>query len=97
MPVGSIGQIQLPPSPDLFANRSADNGGFGALLKDAMSNVTQTDAASKAAGLEAILGGDIDLHNVTIAASKAELMLSMTLAIRSKIIDAYQEMMRMSI
>ncbi|MGB4266344.1 MAG: flagellar hook-basal body complex protein FliE, partial [Limnochordia bacterium] len=41
--------------------------------------------------------GEIDVHNAVIMAEKANLALQLTIAIRNKIIEAYQEIMRMQV
>ena len=97
MSVGSVGKTRLPPSAPLYDTPATVTGGFSDFLQDALSNVVAADAAHKGLTLEAITGGDVDIHNIIIAANKAELTLSLTLQLRSKIIDSYQEMMRMTI
>ena len=44
-----------------------------------------------------INGGDVDLHEVMIASQKASITLNATMEIRNKVIEAYQEIMRMSV
>lgn len=39
-------------------------------------------------------GGDIDLHNVIMAAEKAGIELKLTMTLRNKLLEAYQEIMR---
>jgi flagellar hook-basal body complex protein FliE len=97
MPVNSVSQTILPPSAPLHNNPAAVGGGFGDILKDALAGMTGTDAAVKGLTLDAITGGDVDLHNIAIAAAKAELTLNLTLQLRNKIIDSYTEIMRMSV
>lgn len=43
------------------------------------------------------LGKVDDIHDVTIATEKAQLALKLTLAIQSKVVSAYKEIMRMQI
>lgn len=43
-----------------------------------------------------LVTGEInDLHQVTIAAQKASITLDLTLQVRNKVVEAYQEIMRM--
>ncbi|KPC99909.1 Flagellar hook-basal body complex protein FliE [Geobacillus sp. BCO2] len=42
-----------------------------------------------------VRGENVQLHDVMIAAQKASITLQLTLEIRNKAIEAYQEMMRM--
>ena len=44
-----------------------------------------------------INGGDIELHDVMIASQKASITLNTTLEIRNKVVEAYQEIMRMPV
>ena len=44
-----------------------------------------------------ILGEDISLPSVVVAGEKAKLSLELTLQIRNKAIEAYQEIMRMQV
>lgn len=46
----------------------------------------------------AFASGEItDIHQVTIAAQEAEIALELVLAVRNKVIEAYQEIMRMPV
>jgi len=44
-----------------------------------------------------ITGEEIELHQVMLAAQKAELALELTLTVRNKVVEAYQEIMRMQV
>ncbi len=58
-------------------------------------NEIQKEAAS---ATEAFLNGEItDIHQVTIAAQKARVSLELLLNIRNKLMESYQEIMRMQI
>ncbi len=70
-------------------------GGFFHYLKEALQevDVLQKEAASGAEKLA--LGDESYLHNTMLAYEKANLALQLTLEIRNKVIEAYQEIMRM--
>lgn len=70
---------------------------FGNVLNQALNSVNQMqNEASQMAKLMA--AGQIDdLHSVMIAGEKADLALQFTLQVRNKILDAYNEIMRMQI
>lgn len=42
-------------------------------------------------------GENVDLHQVMIASQKANITLQATIEIRNKVIEAYQEIMRMQV
>ena len=73
------------------------SGNFGEFLADAMSGVQQTDSADKAANMQLLSGEVDDLHTAVLAGEKAELTLRLTTQIRTKIVDAYTELMRMQV
>ncbi len=70
---------------------------FGKLLKDALNNVNQLQR-EKEEYKKLLITGEVDnLHDVTIAAEKANVALQLTLGIRNKVVEAYKEIMRMQI
>jgi flagellar hook-basal body complex protein FliE len=72
-------------------------GSFGDLLKKQMEQVNNLQAEADEAKQTYALGGEIELHNVILAAEKADLALQLTMQIRNKVIGAYQEITRMNI
>ena len=60
-------------------------------------------AAAEAAGREAntavagMLDGSVDVHDAMIALQQADLTLQLTVQVRNKLVQAYQEIMRMPI
>ena len=75
---------------------NADNS-FSSYLQQALGQVSATDYADKLSGIEALMGDDIELHSAIIDAQKAEITLNLLLQIRNKLVEAYQEIMRMQI
>ncbi|GGE65589.1 flagellar hook-basal body complex protein FliE [Priestia taiwanensis] len=69
---------------------------FSTVLKDAINQVNEAQLASDKATNLLIKGGDIELHDVMIAAEKSSVMLQTTIEVRNKVVEAYQEVMRMS-
>ena len=70
---------------------------FAATLKDAIAKVNDQQIQSDVLTNKLINGEDVDLHEVMIGAQKASITLNATIEIRNKAVEAYQEMMRMSI
>jgi flagellar hook-basal body complex protein FliE len=70
---------------------------FALLLKDALVEVNQDQLES--ARLDRMLaeGKLTNVHDAVIAAEKATLSIELTVQIRNKIIEAYQEVMRMNV
>ena len=71
-------------------------GGFGDILKSAMSDVMKSTKTAETQ-IAAQLQGKAQLIDVVTAVSSAEQSLSTVMAIRDQVIGAYQEVMRMPI
>ena len=70
---------------------------FGDILKEAIDNVVETDQAVKDGAIK-IASGDADaLHTLTIDMAKADLALQTLVQIRNKALDAYNEIMRITL
>jgi flagellar hook-basal body complex protein FliE len=92
MPETAVGAV----GPQLAGAPSA--GGFGALLRQSIAEVgqSQMQAGKLAAGFER---GDpgVDLAGTMVAIQKAQLSLSAMNQVRNKLVDAYKDVMNMSI
>ena len=72
-------------------------GGFANILGAAFDNANATDHQDRVSMIELLTGETDDLSGLLIDAQKAELALQLTLQIRNKLIDAYNEVMRMQV
>ncbi|WP_110929705.1 flagellar hook-basal body complex protein FliE [Bacillus massiliglaciei] len=70
---------------------------FSGALKDAINKVNEAQISSDQATEKMVNGENVDLHTVMVASQKASISMSMALEVRNKAVEAYQEMMRMSI
>ena len=86
--------------PEIRAPRSQGNekgAGFGEILKDAISTVNELQKQSDQEIQKLMTGESQDLHTTVIAMQKADLSFQMMMQVRNKIVQAYQEIMRMQI
>lgn len=70
---------------------------FASFLQDSIGKVNDLQIQSDTMTQKLALGQDVDLHEVMIAAQKANISLQLTLEVRNKAIEAYQEIMRMQV
>lgn len=91
----TTGNVQDTATAD--AAGGAVSTSFSDFLKDALTDTVSSDYDSKAAGIDMLLGGDTDLHNITIAEQKSEILLNLTVQVRNKMVESYQEIMRMQV
>jgi flagellar hook-basal body complex protein FliE len=74
-----------------------DGTSFGAVLKDAISTVNELQKQSNQEIEKLMTGESQDLHTTVIAMQKADLSFQMMMQVRNKIVQAYQEIMRMQV
>lgn len=70
---------------------------FSDYLKNAIKQVDELEKQSRAVAEDFAAGKTDNIHEVMIAAQKADIAIQFTLQIRNKILDAYNEIMRMQI
>ncbi len=83
--------------PGLGSGAPGAEGGvaFGDLLKQALQEVNQASAQAEGEARNLMTGESADMHSAMLAVQKADLSFQMMMAVRSKLIDAYREVMRM--
>jgi flagellar hook-basal body complex protein FliE len=74
---------------------SAQGRTFVDTLKSLTSQVDQEIGEANRQSEQFAVGKDFDLHEIMIATEKADLSFRLLLQIRNKLLDAYQEVMRM--
>ena len=75
---------------------SGVQGDFGATLQRALQGASETLHAADAKSVEALTGG-ANLTDVVTALSRAELALQTATAVRDRVVQAYQDIMKMPI
>jgi flagellar hook-basal body complex protein FliE len=100
MPISSIGGL-LPLSPRLPAagagTGQSAGADFGSALKQAVGALNQLGSQADASSLALAKGDPIDVHEVMLNTEQASLGFSMAVQVRNKLVDAYTEVMRMSV
>jgi flagellar hook-basal body complex protein FliE len=95
MDISSVGPIRPnTPFPVETDKQVTGPQTFGELLNNAVNvvNDMQIDADNKS--LQLALGEIEDTHEVMLAMQKASMSLQLTMEIRNKVIEAYQEILR---
>jgi flagellar hook-basal body complex protein FliE len=83
---GMEGVIPGQPASDPFGSM------LGQFIQDV--NTKQVDAGNAVASLQA--GGNVSLHQAVIAMEEANVSFQLMVEVRNKLLEAYQELMRMS-
>lgn len=74
-----------------------DGGGFADMLKQAAGDAVGALKTGEAESLKAVTSGKADLTAVTEAVNNAEIALQAVIAVRDKVIAAYQDISKMAI
>ena len=101
LPIGSItSSITTPlvrPTASAAPNATqAASGSFGDSLAKLVNSVETSDQAANTA-VQGMLDGTGDVHDAMIALQRAELTLQLTVQVRNKLVQAYQDIMRMPV
>lgn len=79
------------------SDSSTKGTSFGEFLNSAIQQVNSLQQESEKLNEALALGLTDNIHQVMIASEKASVAMQFTLQVRNKILDAYQEIMRMPI
>jgi flagellar hook-basal body complex protein FliE len=89
---GVTGTGYLPAAQPV---RDTDGVGFGSALTGAIDNAQALQATSNELAIQAVTGDLSDIHNATLASTRAQVTLELVAAVRNKGVDAFNEIMRM--
>lgn len=101
---GILNQISQPqgitglqPSAAASGAPVESGNGFGDTLKDALKNVSDVQSSADDISNKLASGEPVEIHQAMLAMQKASMALQFTVQVRNKVLDAYQEIMRMQV
>ncbi|MCZ7603286.1 MAG: flagellar hook-basal body complex protein FliE [Melioribacteraceae bacterium] len=92
---GIINQIKI--NPQLQVEKKQPDAKFENILGSFIDQVKESGAASNQITQDFILGGDVEIHEVMIAAEKAKTDMMLLTEIRNKALDTFNELSKMQI
>ena len=92
--IGSDFSRSLPTPGDY---KTGDPGEFGSILKDAVDKVDDVQKVADGELTSWVAGEQENLHEVMIAMNHAQLSMSLMTEVRNRLLDTYQELMRMQV
>ncbi|GGF37145.1 hypothetical protein GCM10011611_49570 [Aliidongia dinghuensis] len=75
---------------------SQGGGGFGDLLKNALESAVDAQKGGEIASMQAV-AGHADINSVVAAVTNADVTLQTVVAVRDKVVSAYQEILHMTV
>lgn len=79
------------------ARESGDGSVFADLFGQLLNDVNRLQLQANQLGEDFILGKHQDVAALVLATQKADLALDLTIQVRNKLVEAYQEVMRMQV
>ncbi|MDR2356612.1 MAG: flagellar hook-basal body complex protein FliE [Oscillospiraceae bacterium] len=86
--------------PDASVNVRSEtetSGSFADALSAAFDNAEAADKADKYTALELLSGRTDDMSGLLLDAQKAEISLELAIQIRNKVVDAYNDIIKMQV
>jgi flagellar hook-basal body complex protein FliE len=77
------------------AAKQAEGAPFSDLLEDAIGDVGRLESEAQKAVDGLMTGSGVDVHQAMIATQKASMAFDLSLAVRNKAVQAYQQLMGM--
>lgn len=107
-PVGRVDSLRAPHEIEqsvlhgelkrsMLVDAPSEGPNFNQLLSDAMDHIVSSHRTSEQAILDVAAGKRDDIAAVMIQMHKSSLSLTMGLEVRNRVVDAYHEIMRMSV
>ncbi|RRJ98036.1 flagellar hook-basal body complex protein FliE [Opitutaceae bacterium TAV4] len=95
---GASAASGLYPAGDAVASSSGAAAlDFGAVFEKAVAAVNDKQVAATQATRDVLLGNSDKLHQSMIALQEASVAFSLMVEVRNKVVDGYQELMRMPV
>jgi len=91
---------QIAPDFTSLANKPAKDekgASFPDIFKEMINSTNDLQAQAATVAEQFVLGEVTDIHDVMIAAEEAGVALDLVMEIRNKLIEAYQDLMRMPV
>ena len=93
-PISSITPIQLPQIAQTGGG-AGQPGDFQSALSSAINSIQSQQNSAFDSVQKFLTGENEELHTTVLATQKAELAFELGLQVRNKVVDAYQEIMKM--
>lgn len=90
----SVETTVRPPASAPAEAARPEGESFGNLVTKALDDLQAAQSDVDAKTVDFLAGGETELHNLMIASEKLSLGLNLTLQLRNKAVEAYQEIMR---
>jgi len=96
-PITVTGVAQVGNTTSTAATSGTNGSSFGDVLTDQLDKLSAAQTNADQLALQAATGDLQAVQDYTIAATEAQLLTQLTVAIRNKAVEAFNEIMRMQV
>ena len=97
MTIEPIGAIASAAPPSLAAPQATPTADFGQLLGDGIAKLDSGLQAADQQLRTLVAGKEVAVHDVMISMEQARMNLMFMVEVRNRVVEAYQELMRMQL
>lgn len=97
MPTTAVSGLQDLRATSGVGGAAESGGGFGTALANGLEQVQALHGTADDLSIQAATGDLQDVHDYMIASQQASTATSLTVAVRNKALEAFSEIMRMTI
>jgi flagellar hook-basal body complex protein FliE len=93
----ALANLQSSAATKAVTGAAETTSSFGDIVAKGVQSLEATQQSADQLALKATTGDLSDMHDYLIAATKASLATDLTVAVRNKAVDSFNEIMRMQI
>jgi flagellar hook-basal body complex protein FliE len=97
IPAGELSKLSAPPETAPVGISGPAGGSFSSFLGQMVQDVNAKQVAAGEAANGLMSGQNVTLHQAVIAMEEANVSFQLMVQVRNKLLDSYQELMRMQI
>ena len=95
--VSAIGSVNLSDMGNIAPIQDTPNGGFKNVMTNLTNSLNSTMNAPDALLKDAVMGNGVDVHDVVLAMSKAEIGVNIASQLTTKIVQSYEKIMSIQV
>ncbi|MDY6906039.1 MAG: flagellar hook-basal body complex protein FliE [Thermodesulfobacteriota bacterium] len=95
-PINSVGETKQPITFGPRKPVKTEKSGFGQLLTDAVKNINDQQKMADKTAIQ-VVEGKVGIHEGMMTLAKADISMRAMLKVRTKVLEAYKEIMRMPV
>jgi flagellar hook-basal body complex protein FliE len=95
LPISGINPISIPSSLPQAGTTGSD--AFSGILSNTIDNLQSLQNQAGNAAQKFMTGENDEIHDIALAGQQAELSFELGLQVRNKVVNAYQEIMKMQL